>query len=219
MKMNKILTYLAVFLMICSCKKSDLISETVSPAEEMVMKINKSDRVFVTEYVINKIVTYEDVVRLQGKLFSQQIDFKLPQGDRKVLIPMQAHLKAYIDFSGFGFDNIKFSSDSNIVITLPDPKIILTSTKIDHAGVKKFVDFGRSKFTQTEISEYERQGREAIIEAIPKSGLLETARLHAYEFLLPIVLNLGYKPEQVVVNFDSDFIKGLEERTVEIFNQ
>lgn len=181
------------------------------PADElMVMNVRSTDRLYTTEYVVNKAVTYDDIVKLKGTIFSKHFDFTLPQGQRKIIIPMEARIKAYIDFSSFGRDNVEILPDSTIRIMLPDPQIVLTSTKIDHGGIKSFVDFGRSSFTQTEMAEYERQGRAAIINAIPQMGIIETARAHAYRFIVPIVETMGYPTDKIIVDFghhysDTDF--------------
>ena len=55
----------------------------------------------------------------------------LPLGQRKVAIPMEATLKAYVDFAEFSADNVRRDS-THIELILPDPRIVLTSSRIDH---------------------------------------------------------------------------------------
>ena len=73
----------------------------------LITQIKKCSRLYTTEMKVHKIVTHDDVVKLQGKLLKQNIDIKLPMGERKVAIPIDATLKAYIDFSDFSERNIE----------------------------------------------------------------------------------------------------------------
>lgn len=189
------------------CRKADEVPVTPmeSPENILIREVSAADRLYVTEYVVRKMVTYDDIIKVKGTAFSQKFDFRLPQGDRKIIIPMEARIKAYIDFSAFGSGNVEVLPDSTIRIKLPDPQIVLTSTKIDHGGIKSFVDFGRSRFTHAEMAEYEKQGRAAIIHAIPSMGITETARAHAYRFILPIVEAMGYPTDKIVVDFGQDY--------------
>ena len=52
---------------------------------------------------------------------------------------MEATLKAYVDFGKFGEDNVRRRGD-RIEITLPDPQVELTGTRIDNKGIKRYVD-------------------------------------------------------------------------------
>ena len=79
-----------------------IVTDTVPP---LFMQIQKTSRLYTTEYHIHKIVTHDDVVRLKGNLLKQDFDIPLPLGERKVAIPMDATLKAYIDFSEFSEKN------------------------------------------------------------------------------------------------------------------
>ena len=102
----------------------------------LITQIKKCSRPSTTEMKVHKIVTHDDVVKLQGKLLKQNIDIKLPMGERKVAIPIDATLKAYIDFGGFSEKNIK-RRGQKIELTLPDPKVQLTSSRINHQEIKK----------------------------------------------------------------------------------
>lgn len=193
----------------CSCAKDDNPAPDSAlslPTDELiVMNVRNTDRLYTTEYVVHKAVTYDDIIKLKGTIFSKNFDFTLPQGDRKIIIPMEARIKAYIDFGDFSKDNIIFSPDSaEIRVMLPDPKVELTSTRIDHSGVLTFVDFGRSRFTSKEMSDFERQGRAAIIAAIPQMGIIETARRDAYALISPMITAMGYPADKVTVDFRSD---------------
>lgn len=201
--MRKILFIMISLWCLIGCQKTaeTPVHETESPEHRLIREVSGADRLYTTEYVVKKMVTYDDIVKVKGTAFSRKFSFTLPQGDRKIIIPMEARIKAYIDFSSFGPDNVEILPDSTIRIKLPDPQIVLTSTKIDHAGIKSFVDFGRSRFTHAEMADYEKQGRAAIIHSIPQMGITETARIHAFRFIRPIVEAMGYPTDKIIVDF------------------
>jgi len=133
-----------------------------------------------------------------------EFSVNLPLGDRRIAIPMDATLKAYIDMSGFSDKNIK-RTGKQLVITLPDPKIILTSTKIDHKEVKQFVALTRHNFTDAELTSYEAQGRKQIIASIPQMGIIEQAQESAARQLVPIFTAMGYKESDITISFRKKF--------------
>ena len=100
---------LAAFCMFCfSCKEQHTDAGTVAidtiPA--MVLQIQRCSRLYATECRIHKIITHEDKLRLKGTLLKQDYDIALPMGERKVAIPLDVTVKAYVDFSGFTKNNV-----------------------------------------------------------------------------------------------------------------
>jgi hypothetical protein len=169
----------------------------------LITQVQKCSRLYTSEFQIHKIVTYDDVVRLKGNLFSQAYDIRLPLGDRKVAIPMDATLKAYIDFSNFSEQNVSRMGD-RLTVTLPDPKVVLTDTKIDQDGVREFVGLTRSHFSDRELTLFEQQGRESIIQSIPQMDIIERARASAARQLVPIFTQMGFREENVTIVFRKD---------------
>lgn len=135
-----------------------------------------------------------------------QKDFNitLPIGERKIAIPMDATLKAYIDFSGFTEKNIRREGEK-IEITLPDPKVELTSSRINHNDIKKHVALLRSGFSDEELTNYERQGRESIVNSIPQTGIIEMAEESAANILIPMIEQMGYNQKNITVTFRKKF--------------
>ena len=123
---------------------------------------------------------------------------------RKIAIPIDATLKAYIDFYDFSENNVK-KHGNKIEIILPDPKIILTSTRINRDEVKQHIPILRSNFTDEELTEYEHIGRDSIINEIPQLGLLENARVNAARTLIPMIEQMGFKKENVKITFRRRF--------------
>jgi hypothetical protein len=211
-KTTKAVALLAVATLVtnCSCagdtdSQSATTYQSIDTVPMLIMQIQKCSRLYTTEYKVHKIVTHDDVVRLQGSLLKQDINIKLPVGDRKVAIPMDATLKAYIDFGDFSERNIERSSDGKITILLPDPKVEMTSSKINQKQIRSYVGLVRAGFTDEEMTRYEQQGREAIIQSIPQLGIIDMARASAARALVPLVLQMGYREEDVTIAFRHDF--------------
>ena len=170
----------------------------------IVTQVQQCSRLYTAEYQIHKIVTHDDVLRLQGQLTGERYDMELPMlGDRKIAIPMDATLKAYIDFDGFSEQNVQ-RQGNKITILLPDPKVQLTSSKIDHRNIKKYVALLRRDFTDAELTSYEHQGREAIIKSVPAMGIVESARKNAARTLIPMIKQLGYAEQDITITFRQD---------------
>ena len=125
-------------------------------------------------------------------------------GERKAMIPIQVTLKAYIDFSAFNEKNV-LRSDGRIVILLPDPRVVVTASRIDHEEVKQFVSLTRSDFTSAELAAFARQGEEEILASVPELGILEMARENAAHVLVPMLVKLGYDERNIVVSFRKEF--------------
>ena len=202
---------MSVILLLAGCSCSDNTPGTQSASYQsidtvpmLVMQIQKCSRLYTTEYKVHKIVTHDDVVRLQGSLLKQNINIRLPLGDRKVAIPIDATLKAYIDFSDFSEDNIE-REGSKITILLPDPQVELTSSKVNQQEIRSYVGLMRAGFSDEEMSNYERQGREAIIQSIPQLGIIDMARANAARALVPLIEQMGYREEDITIAFRKEF--------------
>lgn len=192
----------AVGCCLSSCSKQE--SAEPDTMQVIVTQVQQCSRLYTAEYQIHKIVTHDDVLRLQGQLTGERYDMELPMlGDRKIAIPMDATLKAYIDFDGFSEQNVQ-RQGNKINILLPDPKVQLTSSKIDHRNIKKYVALLRRDFTDAELTSYERQGREAIIKSVPAMGIVESARKNAARTLIPMIKQLGYAEQDITITFRQD---------------
>ena len=203
MKRIIILIMTLTTLLMTGCKSEngdtaqDIVTDTVP---SLVIQIQKCARLYTTEYHIHKIVTHNDILKLKGNILRKNIDIKLPLGERKIAFPMDATLKAYIDFSDFSESNIERSGDK-ITILLPDPKVVMTSSKINRNEVKEYVGLTRSYFTDKELSSYEQQGRQAILNSVSQLGIKQTAQENAARVLVPMLTEMGYKEENITIAF------------------
>ena len=170
----------------------------------MVKKVRQCSRLYTAEYQVRKIVTLDDRKRLEGTFMSQDFSLELPAGRRKVAIPIEATLKAYINFATFGEDNVK-RRGNKLEIILPDPKVVLTSSKVDHEGIRQYVALTRSRFTDEELASLERQGRESILRSVTQMGILETARESAARTLVPLLAELGFQEQDIKITFRKEF--------------
>ncbi len=206
--MRKVLLLLITALLTafssCSQKKTEEKVQVIDTIPMMVMQIQKCSRLYTAEVHVHKIITHDDQLKLSGSLFKKTFNVEVPGSNRKVAIPMDATLKAYVDFTDFSAANVKRLGDK-IEITLPDPKVMLTSSKIDHDGVKQFVSLTRRNFNDAELTQYEQQGREGIIRDIPGMNILEMARTSAANTLIPMLIDMGFKEGNIKITFRKKF--------------
>ena len=203
MKRIIILIMTLTTLLMTGCKSENgdtaqvIVTDTVP---SLVIQIQKCARLYTTEYHIHKIVTHNDILKLKGNILRKDIDIKLPLGERKIAFPMDATLKAYIDFSDFSESNIERNGEK-ITILLPDPKVVMTSSKINREEVKEYVGLTRSHFTDKELSSYEQQGRQAILNSVPQLDIKQSAQENAARVLVPMLTEMGYREENVTIAF------------------
>lgn len=206
--MKKLTLYLLLLaLALGSCKGGDKVPDEAKPTDTipvMVMQIRKCSKLYTAEYQVHKIVTHDDKVELKGSFMQQKFNIPVPMSSRKIAIPIEAKLKAYVDFGGFSGKNVVTDGDK-VEIILPDPKVEITSTRVNHGEIKKHVSLIRSNFSDSEMAEYEKQGREAIIQSIPKMGIIEMARQGAAHALVPMLTRMGYKEENITITFRKEF--------------
>ena len=197
-------------LTVHGCSETDEQAPQVLQAEGvtdttamLVMQVQRCSRLYTTEWHIHKIVTHGDNLRLRGQLLGQSFNMDVPAGDRKIAMPIDAVVKGYVDLSLFGPDNVQRQGD-RITVYLPDPEAVLTSTKIDQQAVKSYVSLARSRFTDEEMASYARQGRQAIVQSIPQLGIEAAARESAARLLVPMLVRLGYREENITITFRDD---------------
>ena len=179
-------------------------TERVDTMQMLVMQVQKCSKLYTTEFHVHKIVTHDDQLALKGKLFSKDYNINLPLGKRKVAIPVDATMKAYVDFADFSKANVRRDS-THIEIVLPDPHIVLTSSRINHEDIKEYVALMRRNFTDEELANYEQQGRDAIIKDMANSDIIERARAGAANTLVPLLRQMGFEEEHITVTFRKDF--------------
>lgn len=199
-------TVITIFMTACDSNKSGSPqpNKETDTVPMLVTQVQKCSKLYTAEYKVHKIITHEDKITMKGEFLQHAYDISLPLGSRKVAIPMEATVKAYIDFSDFSEKNVN-RTKNHIEIILPDPRVEMTATKISHAEIKKYVAFMRQDFSDKELANYEQQGREAIIKDIPRMGITEAAQKSAAKIIVPLLTRLGYREDQITVTFRKDF--------------
>lgn len=170
----------------------------------LITQVKKCSRLYTAEYKIHKIITHNDEVRAKGKILNHEYDVALPVGERKVAIPVDATIKAYIDFSDFSERNIK-RNGRKMEILLPDPHVQLTASRINHGEIRKYVAMMRQNFSDAELANYEQQGRKAIIKDIPRLDITDMAKESATKIIVPFFVGMGFNEEDITVTFRKDF--------------
>ena len=206
-EMKKYTLILSLLLCLTAChheKQAETPPPPVDTLSVLVTQIQQCSRIYTTAYQIHKVVTHDDVIRLKGSFLAQSFNIKMPLGDRKIAIPMDATLKAYIDMSQFSQSNVE-KENGKIIITLPDPQVVMTSSRIDQKNIKEYVGLVRSHFTDAEMSNYEQQGRAAIIESILQLGIIPTAQENAARVLVPLITQMGYREEDIIIQFRKEY--------------
>lgn len=189
----------------CSSRKAEKEKrKQVDTIPMLITQVKRCSKLYTAEYKMHKIVTHDDQIRLKGKILQHDYDMALPVGSRKIAIPIDATIKAYVDMAGFSKENIR-RNGKQIEILLPDPRIELTSSRINHGEIKKYVALLRQDFSDAELADYEQQGRQAIINDIPLTGITEMAKESAAKVLVPFFVGLGYDEKDITVTYRKDF--------------
>ncbi len=204
--MRHIIIYIIAATLAVSCgkqEKQDVTTEKTDAMPTLIRDIQKTSRLYTSEYNIRKIVTYSDEPRLKGKLLGKELDMKMPVGDRKIAIPINVTLKAYIDFAHFSAENVE-RHDSVIVVNLPEPQVTLTSSKVDQEGIREYVSLMRSRFSDEEMTEFEKQGRQAVLNSLPRLDIRMTAKQSAAQLLIPMLIKAGYHEQNIIIRFKEE---------------
>ncbi len=198
-----------LLLLTSACTQQKDGSAATQPREvdtvpTLVMSIRQCSRLYTSEYQVHKIITHDDQMKLSGSIMKKDFSINLPMGERRIAIPMDATLKAYVDFGGFSEQNIR-RKGRQIEVILPDPRITITSTKISHQEIRQYVPLTRRSFSDAELADYEQQGRASIVQAIPQMGIIENARKSAASTLIPFFVSMGFQENDITVSFRKDF--------------
>lgn len=202
---NFLIVFAALAVAGCSRKQTPRQQpEYVDTIPMLVMQVQKCSRLYTAEYKMHKIIAHDDEIRMKGKFLNQDYNVALPMGSRKIAIPIDATVKAYIDLSSFSEKNVRRIGDK-IDVTLPDPRIEMTSSRINHGEIRKYVALTRQNFSDKEMAGYEQQGRQAIINDIPQTGIMEMAKESAARVMVPFFVGMGFNEKDITISFRKDF--------------
>lgn len=206
MKKLLLLPFVSALVIGCSStqKRAGATDVDIDTLPVLITQIQQCSRLYTTEMRVHKIVTHDDQLQLRGTFLQKDFKIDVPMSNRKIAIPMDATLKAYIDFGHFSTKNIR-RSGKKIEIILPDPQIVMTGSRIDHKNIRQYVSMTRSTFSDEELAQYEQQGRASIIASIPKIGMMDLARQNAAHMLIPMIRQMGFEENDITVAFRKEF--------------
>lgn len=198
---------LLLSLLLTGCGKKTVQAEgktSVDTLEVLATHISACSKLYTSQYDLRKIMVYTDTTTINGNFLSQHIKVKVPFSNRKIAIPITATAKAYVDLGKLKQSDVVKRGDK-LEIVLPDPEIALTSTTIDHAGVKQKVGLLRHNFSDDEITKIQQKGRSELIESLSQTDILSDAKENAARVIIPLAVQCGYKEENVTVTFRKNF--------------
>lgn len=205
--MRKVLLLAIMVMTAVACGRRDGgsadVRDKMSDVPSIVLRVQDCSRLYVSEYVVHKIVVRDDNTLLNVNVNGRAVGIKKP-GERKIAIPVDATVEAYIDFTDFSSDNVAKDGDK-ITITLPDPQAEITSLKADYNHERAYVSWLRSDFSESEKTHFLRQARSEIAGSMPALGIYDNARDNAAQVLIPLLVSLGYDERNVTITFRSDF--------------
>jgi len=160
---------------------------------EIIQNINKSPMLYTVE------ATAEILISKSGDEW-----YKL--GNRHIIIPVTANLKAGIDLRAIKEGDLQI--DGNVVkLTLPDPIVEMESSKIIYDDIIEVKDgFFRDDFSPEEKSELAAQASDSIKRNLLRYDLIEPAQEQAKLFLRNMLNSLGYELECNVPKYDNEGI-------------
>ena len=88
MKSSLAYLILTVFLLMSCGKKSETpdASKAIDTIPMLVERVQKSSRLYTSEYRIHKIITHTDEVKAEGTFFNKKFSINLPFGDHSMLL-------------------------------------------------------------------------------------------------------------------------------------
>ncbi|MDY5968867.1 MAG: DUF4230 domain-containing protein [Bacteroidales bacterium] len=175
---SKILTWLAMaaFALLTACASNN-------DGKEVLQKSLAKQQMYYT-------VEAETEVIVHNKTSNQNLLALL--GDREIVIPVVARLKAGIDLSLIKKEDVSYEGHT-VRFVLPDPVIVMESVEIDWDNVDENVGLLRKGFTDEEIAEIAAVGSKSIRMTVPKTEIVEMAQNRAKLVLETIAKTAGYK--------------------------
>ena len=166
------------------CAGRSTVEETV---QREIEAISAMKQLSLVEYRVRKIVKADD----DGEWYKI--------GERKILLSCTAYLKAGIDLSDFGPDDVDIDwTGERVSVTIPHA--ILLSLDIPAAEIRQEYDHVtmlRSSFTAEERNALLRQGEKQIRDSVPSLGILPKAEENARKFFESVFAKMGFTTVEV----------------------
>ncbi len=204
------------FLSFCLCvlfTACESTQPTKKLPAEVINSIQACSKIYTSEFQVNKIIIYRDSKHFKSKVVNWEMDITLPGGERMIAIPTKATLKSYVDLAMLNPQHISFHKDS-LYVQLPSPKIEITSTQIQHDEIRSEVGAFRSEHNDEELTAIQKELREAIIQDIPKLGIIEEAQKSATRTLSSLLGNFGFDTAKINITFADEVAEQIEQNNL-----
>ena len=160
---------------------------TEETVQREVEAISAMKELSLVEYRVRKIVKAD----VQGEWYKI--------GDRKILLSCTAYLKAGIDLSSFGMDDVDYDRLTGTVsVTIPHATLL--SLDIPASEIRQeyeHVTMLRSSFSAEDRNALLRQGEKQIRESVPSLGILPKAEENARKFFESVFAKMGFTSVEV----------------------
>ena len=158
------------------------------PTLREIEAISAMRELSLVEYRVRKIVKADD----EGPWYKI--------GDRKILLSCTAYLKAGIDLSGFGAEDVDYDrAAGTVTVTLPHAKLL--SLDMPASEIREEYDHVtmlRHGFSAEDRNALLRQGEKQIRDSVPTLGILEKAEENARHFFESVFSKMGFTSVEVV---------------------
>ena len=155
--------------------------------QQEIKAISAMKELSLVEYRVRKIVKADD----EGEWYKI--------GDRKILLSCTAYLKAGIDLSGFGADDVVYDREAGTVsVTIPHSTLL--SIDIPPSEIREEYDHVtllRSSFTASERNALLQQAERQIRGSVPSLGILQKADENAQRFFESVFSKMGFTTVEV----------------------
>lgn len=166
------------------CSRNREVQEMV---RREVKAISEMRQLGLVEYRVRKIVKADD----EGAWYKI--------GDRKILLSCTAYLKAGLDLSSFGMQDVDIDRGAARV-TVFLPHAVLLSLDIPASEIRQEYDHVtmlRQSFSAEERNALLRQGEKQIRDSVPSLGILEEAEANAVKFFESVFSKMGFTEVEV----------------------
>jgi hypothetical protein len=176
--------FVLAVLATAGCSRNREVQEMV---RREVKAISEMRQLGLVEYRVRKIVKADD----EGAWYKI--------GDRKILLSCTAYLKAGLDLSSFGMQDVDIDRGAARV-TVFLPHAVLLSLDIPASEIRQEYDHVtmlRQSFSAEERNALLRQGEKQIRDSVPSLGILEEAEANAVKFFESVFSKMGFTEVEV----------------------
>ena len=91
--------FVAFFVSCKNQRNAPTVETPIDTIPVLLTQIQKTSKLYTVEYQLHKIITHKDTKQLQGSFMDRNFNITLPMSQRLIAMPMDATVKAYVDFA------------------------------------------------------------------------------------------------------------------------